>query len=43
MNTKTPVDLPEGYLDFYKNLESWQNQQQITLKQAYTPAAIDVV
>ena len=43
MNTKTPVDLPEGYLDFYKNLESWQNQQQIKLKQAYTPAAIDVV
>ena len=43
MKTKTPVDLPPGYLDFYKNLESWQNQQQVKLKQAYTPAAVDVV
>ena len=43
MNTKTPVDLPPGYLDFYKNLESWQNQQQMKLKKAYTPAAVDVV
>lgn len=43
MKTKTPVDLPEGYLDFYKNLESWQNQQQIKLKKAYTPAPVDVV
>lgn len=43
MKTKTPVDLPEGYLDFYKNLESWQNQQQMKLKQDYDPAPVDVV
>ncbi|MDD4775670.1 MAG: formate dehydrogenase accessory protein FdhE [Syntrophomonas sp.] len=43
MKTKTPVDLPVGYLDFYKNLESWQNQQQVKLKQTYAPADIDVV
>ncbi|MEQ8200984.1 MAG: formate dehydrogenase accessory protein FdhE [Syntrophomonadaceae bacterium] len=43
MNTKTPVELPEGYLDFYKNLESWQNHQQVKIKQKSAPVAIDVV
>lgn len=42
MKTKTPVDLPEGYLDFFKNLESWQNQQQVKLKQTYTPLDVDI-
>ncbi len=36
-----PVDLPEGYVDFYKHLENWQNEQEIKLKQAYSPEDID--
>lgn len=42
MNRKTPVALPEGYIDFYKNLEHWQNEQQIKLKKDYSPENIDV-
>jgi FdhE protein len=38
-----PVDLPEGYVDFYKHLENWQNEQEIKLKQAYVPDDIDVL
>ncbi len=32
MNRNSPVDLPEGYVEFYKNLETWQNEQQIKLQ-----------
>lgn len=32
MDRKLPVKLPEGYLDFFKKLESWQNERQIYLK-----------
>lgn len=38
-----PVDLPEGYVDFYKHLEHWQNEQEIKLKQAYVPEVLDVL
>lgn len=38
-----PVDLPEGYVDFYKHLENWQNEQEIRLKQNYSPAEIDAL
>ena len=39
MNRKTPVRLPEGYVDFFMKLESWQNEQQIVLqKQVPHPA-----
>lgn len=41
-NTKIPVDLPEGYLDFYMNLETWQNHQQVDIKRKYVPVTIDV-
>ncbi len=34
MNRQTPVDLPEGYLEFYMNLESWENEQEIILKKS---------
>ena len=43
MNRKFPVDLPEGYVDFFKYLETWQNEQQIKLKKNYSPAEIDVL
>ena len=31
MKRQTPVELPEGYVDFFINLENWQNKQQIKL------------
>jgi len=42
MNRQSPVSLPEGYLDFYKNLETWQNVQQSTLKRTHKARPIDV-
>lgn len=42
MNRQLPVNLPEGYLDFFKNLETWQNTQQMKLKKTYTPPQIDI-
>lgn len=42
MDRQFPISLPEGYVDFYKNLETWQNGQQVQLKKNYTPAVIDV-
>ncbi|MGI6453489.1 MAG: formate dehydrogenase accessory protein FdhE [Syntrophomonadaceae bacterium] len=32
MDRKTPVQLPEGYEEFYKELENWQNEKQVYLK-----------
>ena len=42
MNRQFPVALPEGYVDFYKNLESWQNEQQIKLNQEYVAEKINL-
>lgn len=36
MNRHLPVTLPEGYLDFYKDLETWQNAKQILLQKAFS-------
>lgn len=38
-----PVDLPPGYIDFFKDLESWQNEQQIYLQKQYTFEPIDLL
>lgn len=43
MKRQAPVALPEGYLDFYKYLETWQNEQQIKMKKNYTPVVEDAV
>jgi FdhE protein len=43
MKRQAPVELPEGYLDFYKYLETWQNEQQIKLKKNYQPVVDDAV
>lgn len=43
MNRQSPVSLPEGYIDFYKNLETWQNEQQIKMKKSYNPPPLEVV
>lgn len=37
-----PVELPEGYLEFFVELESWQNEESIRLKKHYTPAKLDL-
>ncbi len=42
MKKQVPVSLPDGYIDFYKNLETWQNQQQMKMKKTYSPAEIDI-
>jgi FdhE protein len=41
VDRKTPVTLPEGYLDFYKSLEHWQNEQEIVLKGACSFKPVD--
>ena len=40
---KIPVELPAGYLNFFKNLESWQNEEMIKLKKVYTPDKKDIL
>ncbi len=40
-NSHTPVELPEGYLDFYKELETWQNEQQIKLQKTCSYEIMD--
>lgn len=42
MQRKIPVNLPEGYVEFYQKLETWQNEQQIKLKKEETPEVIDL-
>lgn len=42
MNRQFPVTLPEGYLDFFKNLETWQNEQQIRLSKEYVADKINI-
>ena len=43
MKKQVPVILPDGYVNFYKNLETWQNEQQIKLKMTYLPAELNVL
>lgn len=43
MNRKVPVQLPEGYVDFYKNLETWQNEQQIRLQKTCSFENVDIL
>ena len=37
-----PVELPEGYLEFFVQLESWQNEELIRLKRHYHPRTLDL-
>ncbi len=43
MKRQVPVNLPDGYVDFFKALETWQNEQQVKLRKSYTPAELDVL
>ena len=38
-----PVVLPEGYVEFFRDLENWQNEESIKLKQVYQPPRQDIV
>jgi len=37
MTNRVPVDLPEGYVEFYKAIESWQNELLFRLKRTMEP------
>ncbi|MGE5398659.1 MAG: formate dehydrogenase accessory protein FdhE [Chitinophagales bacterium] len=41
MIEKKPVTLPEGYVDFYKNVETWQNEVFFRLKKRLSQNKID--
>ena len=41
-NHQPPVELPEGYLEFFSDLENWQNEEVIKLKQFYKPVRQDI-
>lgn len=43
MNRQLPVTLPEGYVEFYKSLETWQNEQEFKLKKIINPEKPDSV
>lgn len=43
MQRNIPVQLPDGYIDFFSELESWQNQQQIMLQSALAYPVQDAV
>jgi len=38
-----PITLPEGYIDFYKDLETWQYQLLVRLKKGMSLEAIDAI
>lgn len=41
-NKSIPVELPPGYIDFFKDLESWENEQQIFLSKKYEFKPLDI-
>jgi FdhE protein len=43
MKKHSPIELPEGYVDFYKSLESWQNEQQMKIKKSSALPKVDVL
>ncbi|MGE5370981.1 MAG: formate dehydrogenase accessory protein FdhE [Solirubrobacterales bacterium] len=43
MSTKNPVSLPEGYVDFYKAIETWQTELFTRLKKANQPEPQDTI
>lgn len=42
MEHRTPAPLPEGYVDFFKDLESWQNEQTIRLRKQFNHVRQDL-
>ncbi len=43
MTRQTPVELPEGYVEFFKSLENWQNQESIRLKKTFNFEKTDLL
>lgn len=43
INHQPPVELPEGYVEFFRDLENWQNEEVIRLKSSYQPLRQDIV
>lgn len=43
MQRQIPVELPPGYIDFFQNLESWQNEQEILLKKTISFPKADLI
>jgi len=43
INHQPPVVLPEGYVEFFRDLENWQNEEVIKLKQGYQAPRHDIV
>ncbi len=41
MKRNSPVELPDGYVEFYKALETWQNEQQIKLQKNCAYSKVD--
>jgi FdhE protein len=37
MTRQLPVELPEGYVEFFKSLENWQNEESLRLKKKFSP------
>jgi len=42
VDRQPPAELPEGYVDFYKQLESWQNEQTIKLRKTFIHHTQDI-
>jgi len=42
VDRKVPIELPVGYVDFYKELESWQNGQEVFLKKEFQLEKLDI-
>lgn len=42
MKKPIPVELPPGYIEFYKDLESWENEQQIRLSKKHEFETFDI-
>ncbi|MGE5418366.1 MAG: formate dehydrogenase accessory protein FdhE [Acidobacteriota bacterium] len=43
MNNKPNIELPDGYVDFYKQVETWQNEVFFRLKKGHNPENISAI
>ncbi|HWP97146.1 MAG TPA: formate dehydrogenase accessory protein FdhE [Syntrophomonadaceae bacterium] len=43
MTRELPVELPAGYVEFYMDLENWQNQEVTRLRKFFNPEKVDLL
>lgn len=43
MTRQLPVELPEGYVEFFKSLENWQNEESIRLRKKFSSDKKDLL